>query len=204
MSSRGMNHVRVRICLLVLCTALALGPTGLAPAGVDPTPPSVVTVPLSALAVEDTTVTVAVLQDPMEPVHKMLELCESGLPVGDQEENREVAESLERLCRAIGRVTRGLEDPRHVLDAGDYVVTIPLHEPRGGLRAVLWKAATLDDAVAFVELLQGGKLRAVTVYSRYPRGGAGAPICSECPIKDLVFSAAGLKEQRGALERHVE
>lgn len=188
-------------CLVILWAPLVIGLTDLAPAGAGTTAPTVMTVPLSALAVDETTVTVAVLQDPMEPAHMMLELCESGLPVGDEEQNRDLAENLDRLCRAIERVTRGLEDPRHELEAGDYVVTIPLHERRGELRAVVWKAATLDDAVAFVELVQGGKLRAVTVYNRYPRGAATAPFCSECPIKDLVFSAAGLKEQRGVFER---
>lgn len=204
MTCPGSNGVRITRCLVILCAALVIGATAPAPGGADTTPPAVVTVPLSALAIDDTTVTVAVLQDPMEPVHMMLELCESGLPVGDEEENRDLMENLERLCRAIDRVTRGLEDPRHALEAGDYVVTIPLREPRGALRAVVWKAATLDDAVAFVELLQGGKLRAVTVYSRYPRSGSSAPVCSDCPIKDLVFSAAGLTEQRRAFERHVE
>ncbi len=197
----GSKAVRLAVCLALLCAPLATGLTDLEPAGAGTTAPAVMTVPLSALGVDETTVTVAVLQDPMEPVHLMLELCESGLPVGGEEDNRDLAENLERLCRTIERVTRGLEDPRHELEAGDYVVTIPLREPRGELRAVVWKAATLDDAVAFVELVQGGKLRAVTVYSRYPRGAAKAPLCSECPIKDLVFSAAGLKEQRGAFER---
>lgn len=194
--NRGVQFTR---CLVTLSAAFAIAASAPAPAVAETTPPAVVTLPLPALAVEEATVTVAVLQDPMEPVHMMLELCESGLPVGDEAENRELTESLERLCRAIGRVTRGLEDPRHALEAGEYVVTIPLREPRGALRAAVWKAARLDDAVAFVDLLQGGKLRGVTVYSRYPRGPEEAPLCSECPIKDLVFSAAGLKEQRGAL-----
>ncbi len=191
---------RVVIGLVFLCALLVVGGVDTGPAGAATQPPAVVTVPLSALAVDDTTVTVTVLQDPMEPVHMMLKLCESGLPVGDEEEDRDLAANLERLCRAIDRVTRGLEDPRHELEAGDYIVTIPLSEPRGSLHAVVWKASTLDDAVAFVELVQGGKLKAMTVYSRYPTTAKTAPSCSACPIKELVFSAAGLKGHRPALE----
>ncbi len=204
MRCRGSNDARIASWLIFLCAALVAGRADLAPASGATLPPAVVTVPVSALAVDDTTVTVTVLQDPMEPVHMMLELCESGLPVGEQEEDRDLAANLERLCRAIDRVTRGFEDPRHELETGDYVVTIPLREPRGTLHAVVWKASTLDDAVAFVELVQGGKLKALTVYSRYPNTAKKPSSCSACPIKELVFSAAGLKERRRTLERHAE
>jgi len=46
-----------------------------------------------------------------------------------------------------------------------------------------------------LSLLQGGNLKAIKVYTTIPWGSEPTTTCTECPIKELVFSAKGIKEQ---------
>ena len=55
--------------------------------------------------------------------------------------------------------------------------------------------------MAFVSLLQGGSLKALKVYATIPWGSDPTTPCTECPIKELVFSAKGIKEQLRELKK---
>jgi hypothetical protein len=94
------------------------------------------------------------------------------------------------------------ELPAHRIDPKGYVISVPLKEPREGIQAVVWNTATLDEAITFVDLLQGGKLKAVTVYSFIPWAAKEARDCVECPIKELVFHASSLKERLEILKNN--
>ena len=67
---------------------------------------------------------------------------------------------------------------------------------------MLWTTNSLDDAIAFVSLLQGGNLKAVKVYATIPWGSDPTATCTECPIKELVFSAKGIKDQLQELRKN--
>ena len=91
--------------------------------------------------------------------------------------------------------------PTQNLEPKEYVITVPLKSPFQGIEALLWSTKSLDDAISFVGLLQGGNLKAVKVYTTIPWGIETATTCTECPIKELVFSASGIKEQLQELKK---
>ena len=183
-------------CLLAV--ALVVQGEEVSRAGRVNPPVTQVTVPLSELAVSDATVTVAVAQDPLQPFRAVLGMCKEGAFDGDQQPAEDAAD-LRSICETVDQVVRGLERPPQELNVGSYLVRIPLLQAREGLRAVTWQTKTLDDAIAFVDLLQNNKLKAVNVSVRDPWATEGSSRCSECPIKELVFDAKGLKEHGGLL-----
>lgn len=202
--ARGMSHRdhRVRRASRVAVLVLALwAPAMPVPGQTTGGDEAVVaTIAVSGLALEDATVTVTALEDPLRPVTALLEMC--GAVEGDRrdQEDREITEHIRRVCQAIEQLTRAMEPPTHALKPEGYLVTIPLREPIGHIRAVLWRTSSLDEAIVFLDLLGGHKLRAVTAHRKVPPSSSQAPPCAECPIKDLVFSAASLRDDPRILE----
>lgn len=87
-----------------------------------------------------------------------------------------------------------MEQLAHRLDPKGYTIAVPLKTPFNGIQAVVWNTATLDEAITFVDLLHGGKLKAVKVYTFIPWAPRENRDCVECPIKELVFDASKLRE----------
>lgn len=156
---------------------------------------SLVSIPLSTLVVDQATATVSALHDPLSPMKTVLKLCQSDTLKDIHPEGDEVVEDIQKLCHTIDGLTRDMEIPTHTLQSGEYVVTVPLKEPQKNIQAVVWRAKTLDEAITFVDLLQNEKLKAVIVYPYAPWSSDPHKVCSECPIKDLVFHAAKIRDQ---------
>lgn len=161
------------------------------------------TLPLSALAVDEATVTVTVLQDPLESVKNILSMCQEGTLGGPGQEGADLGEDMRAFCKTVDQLTRGVGQPSHAMKPGSYLVTIPLKQPQGSMRSVTWRSVTLDDAITFLDLVQGGKLKAVNVYAFDPWSPNAFSGCTQCPIKDLVFQAKSIKQQQEILKQHL-
>ena len=182
--------------------ALFLGPILLpllSNAGQSDTQPKgkIVTIPLSVLDVEQATATISVMEEPYSSFNNLWEACQSNLPEDLEVEGEEdISEEVRRLCKmAEGFTKRYLPPPTHNIEPKAYVITVPLQSPFQKITALIWNARNLDDAIAFVSLLQSGNLKAVKVYAIMPWAEDPTTTCTECPIKELVFSAAGIKDQ---------
>ena len=162
----------------------------------SPTEGKVVSIPLSNLDVEQATATVSVLDDRQSSFQTLIDTCQSKLPDEFEIEGEDLSEEIKKLCQmAEGFSKRYLPPPTQRFEPKGYVISVPLKSPFQGIEALVWNTKNLDEAIAFVNLLQSGNLKAVKVYSTIPWAIDPATSCSECPIKELVFSATGLKEQ---------
>ena len=158
--------------------------------------PELLSIPISSMDVDQATATVSVLEQPHSPLSTVLRVCQDGISEEIEGEGKEIVEDVKELCKLVERFTKNIEQgPAHRFDPKGYVITVPLFASQGGVQAAVWRTDTLDEAITFVELLQSGKLKAVKVYTRIPWGPAKAKECSECPIKELIFQASGIKEQ---------
>lgn len=161
-----------------------------------------IVIPLASLDVEEATATVSVMPDNPSPMSTIFELCDSGVPEHSDPEIQEISEELKKWCRmAEGFSKKYVPPPAQQLQAQGYVITVPVKNPTRGVEAVLWNTKTLDDAIAFVDLLQSGKLKAVNVYASIPWSSEANGLCSKCPIKELVFHASGIREQLKSLQK---
>ena len=156
----------------------------------------IVTIPLSILDVEQATATISVMEEPYSSFNSLWEACQSKLPKDLEVEGEDISEEVRRLCKmAEGFSKRYLPPPTQHIEPKAYVITVPLQSPYQDITALIWNTKDLDDAIAFVSLLQSGNLKAVKVYANLPWAEDPMTTCTECPIKELVFSAAGIKEQ---------
>ena len=163
---------------------------------------SIVTIPLSIVDVDEATATISVMEEPLSSFNFFLEHCQSGLPEDFLEEDKDFSEDLKKFCELTEQLTKHyLPPPTQHLEPKGYVITVPLRSPYQGIEALLWTTNSLDDAIAFVSLLQGGNLKAMKVYATIPWGSEPTTTCTECPIKELVFSAKGIKDQLQELKR---
>ena len=153
-------------------------------------------IPVSSLDVNEATATVSVLSDNPSPLSTIFDLCQSGFPDNSESEYQEISEELKKWCRmAEGFTKKYVRAPAQHLQTQGFVITVPVTDEAHGIEAVLWKTNTLDDAMVFVDLLQSGKLKAVNVYGFLPWQSKTDRRCSQCPIKELVFHASGIREQ---------
>ncbi len=161
-----------------------------------PTTENTVSIPLAALDVNQATATVSVLQEPQSATNKLLDACQDNLPDEFVVEGHDLSEQIKKLCKmAKGFTRRYLDTPTHTLESKAYLMTIPLKHPEQDIHALTWKSATLDDALAFMTLLQSGNLQALKAYTRIPWGKETTQPCRECPITELVFNMAGMKAE---------
>ena len=156
---------------------------------------TIVTIPLSILDVEQATATISVMEEPHSSFNSLLEACQSKLPEDMKVEGKDISEEVRRLCKmAEGFTKRYLPPPTQHIEPKAYVITVPLQSPFHDITALIWNTKNLDDAISFVSLLQSGNLKAVKVYAIIPWAEDPRTTCTECPIKELVFSATGIKE----------
>ncbi len=161
-----------------------------------------VTIPLSIIDVDEATATISVLEEPMSSFNTFLKHCQSSLPEDFKEEGKDFTDDLKKFCELTEKFAkRYLSPPTQHLEPKEYVITVPLKSPYQGIEALLWTTKSLDDAITFVSLLQGGNLKAIRVYTTIPWGSEPTTTCTECPIKELVFSAKGFKEQLHELKK---
>lgn len=200
MEQAGEGNPRWKVARFVAILAILLWP-GVVMAvnpstekATDKTSETVISVPLPSLVLDEATVTVSVLQDPRP---NFMGLCTPELlrELGFEEED--LAGQVRKICRTAEKLTKNLEQPTHELNPRRYVVTVPLTEPRGAMRSVLWTSHSLDEAITFLDLLQSKKVKAVNVFATVPWSTEAADTCVECPIKDLVFHAGKIKDSEG-------
>ncbi len=162
----------------------------------------IVTIPLSIVDVDEATATISVMDEPLSSFNTFLKHCQSGLPDDFLQEDKDYSGDLKKFCEFTEQITKQyLPPPTQHLRPKGYVITVPLKSPYQGIEALLWTTNNLDDAIAFVSLLQGQNLKAMKVYATIPWGSEPTTTCTECPIKELVFSAKGIKEQLQELKR---
>ena len=155
-----------------------------------------IAIPVSALNVEEAVATVSVLQDPEDSTHSFLGICESKVLKGIEVEGEDIQALLQKLCGVMKQLSREKSLPEQKLMANSYRIAVPLREPEQNVRAVTWTAKSLDDALAFVELLKSGKLKGLKALTRIPwDSDDSAQSCTECPISDLIFGIEGIKER---------
>lgn len=178
-------------CLIGIPGTLALGQA--LPESEDGT----ILLPLETLDVDQATATVSVLQEPDSPLQTLLETCQTSLPDQVIIEGKDMSEEAKAFCRTVQRfMRRHSTPPAHTLESKGYVISVPLKSPYQGIHSLSWYTLNLDDAIAFVSLLQSGNLRAVKVYTTVPWSSTPTVPCSACPIKELVFSITGMKQYR--------
>ena len=160
-----------------------------------------VTIPLSLVDVDEATATISVMDDPLASFNTFLKHCQSGVPEVYFDDDKDFSEDLKKFCELTEQLTKHyLPPPTQHLKPKGYVISVPLTSRHNDIEALLWTTNNLDDAIAFVSLLQGGNLKAVKVYATIPWGPNPATPCRECPIKELVFSAKGIKDQLRELQ----
>lgn len=161
----------------------------------------VIMIPVSSLASENATTTVSVLRDAIVPANRLLDFCEPDQK-HPQGEKGETDKQSKVICQLLEGFVKQLDTPRNEFQASDYLVTIPLKQPYDGVEAVTWTSKNLEGAIAFMDVVQGGRLKGVNVSS-----SSGSSInerekqsCLACPIKDLIFHAASISEHKEFLE----
>ena len=108
---------------------------------------------------------------------------------------------MKKICTLVKRMLpQSVENPVQDLDPQEYRISVPLNIPRQEMQSVVWVAHSIDQAIAFVHLLQNGALQAVTVYERIPWSASPTKPCSACPIKELIFHARHMKKQLELLQ----
>lgn len=161
---------------------------------------TVLMIPVSALASDNATTTVSVLRDSLASANTIFDLCQSDQKEQPQGEKGEITKQAKGLCQLFEGFVKDLDTPRNEFQASDYLVTVPLKQRQGEVEAVTWTSKNLEGAIAFMDVLQGGRLKGVNVYSSYPSARNEDEPCSACPIKDLIFHAASIKEHKEFLE----
>lgn len=159
-----------------------------------------VSIPLDSLDIHEAVATVSVLDDPQSSLDSLLGLCDSDLAGTFRVEEEDLRGALKKLCGMVEGLINKLEPPPQEITPRLFLIQVPLKQPFQAIRAVTWKATSLDDAMTFIELLKDGRLQAVKVYSTIPWSENPTQLCSECPIKDLVFRLDAIKEKRHLLE----
>ena len=177
-------------------------PPSLASPSVSTLKENVVTIPLSIVNVDEATATISVMEEPSSSFQTFLKHCQGGWPQEFPNEGQDFSDDLKKFCELTEQITKHyLPPPAQHLDPKGYVITVPLRSPYNEIEALLWTTTSLDDAIAFVSLLQGGHLKAMKVYATIPWASDPTRTCTECPIKELVFSAKGIKEQLQELKK---
>ncbi|RMH06869.1 MAG: hypothetical protein D6704_06210 [Nitrospirae bacterium] len=155
-----------------------------------------VSIPLSNLDVEQATATVSVLDEARPSLKPLTTWCD---PDKVQMEGEQARSLIKALCDALRRTVAEDRPPFHRMTPRLYRVTVPLREPLDHIQAVTWNAPSLEEAITFVELLEKGKLKGVRVYTTIPWLESHKQPCRECPIKELIFYAGRIKDQRAIL-----
>ena len=192
---------RVFLFITIISTSLFIALSGSAQSNSNQKG-KVVTIPLSIVDVDEATATISVMDEPLSSFNTFLKHCQTDLPEDFLREDKDFSGDLKKFCELTEQLTKQyLPPPTQHLKPKGYVITVPLRSPYQGIKALLWTTNSLDDAIAFVSLLQGGNLKALKVYATIPWESEPAATCTECPIKELVFSAKGIKEQLQKLKK---
>lgn len=203
MSHRVMNVLRSKAsCRVVILCMIALGLVAIpiVSKAADDTKAQLVSIPLSSLDVKEAVATVSVLEDPQSSLDSLLGVCESDFIGKLEVEGEDIQGVIKKLCGMMKGLAKNLEPPPHEVATNVFVIHVPLNQPHQAIRAVTWKAKSLDDAITFIDLLKDGRLKAVKVYSSIPWSANPSQPCSECPVKDLVFRLEAIKNKRHLLE----
>jgi len=162
--------------------------------------PQLVSIPLTSLDIQEAVATVSVLEDPNSPVDSLMGICDSEFVKKLQVEGEDVQGAIQKLCGMMKGLAKDVMPPPKGMTSNTYVLSVPLKQPQGHIRAITWKAESLDEALKFVELLKDGHLKAVKVFSSIPWSSNPMQPCAECPVKDLVFRVDALKDKRHLME----
>jgi len=162
--------------------------------------PQLIAIPLTALDIPEAVATVSVLEDPDSPVDSLMGICDSEFVKKLQVEGEDIQGTIQKLCGMMKGLAKEVMPPPKGVTSNTYVLSVPLKQPQGQIRAITWKAESLDDALTFVELLKDGHLKAVKVFSSIPWSSNPTQPCAECPVKDLVFRIDAIKDKRHLLK----
>ncbi len=158
-----------------------------------------VMIPTSSMASDKATVTVSVLRETSASANQLLDFCQSDPDSHPQEETTRQSRF---LCQLLEGLVTQLNAPRHEFQGSEYLVTIPLTQPREGVEAVTWTSRDLDGAITFLDVVQGGTLKGVRI--SLPSGTKDPKVdrssCQACPIQDLIFQAAAIRDHKAFLE----
>jgi len=133
-------------------------------------------------------------------VDSLADVCQSDFVRQLQIEGEDIQGAIKKVCGMMEGLIQKLEPPPQEVAPKVFLIHVPLKQPYQAIRAVTWKAKSLDEAMAFIELLKDGRLKAVKVLSSIPWSDHPAQPCSECPVKDLVFRLDAMKGKRHLLE----
>lgn len=162
--------------------------------------PQLIAIPLTALDIPEAVATVSVLEDPDSPVASLMGICDSEFVKKLQVEGEDIQGAIQKLCGMMKGLAKEITPSPKGVTSNSYFLSVPLKQPQGHIRAITWKAESLDDALTFVELLKNGHLKAVKVFSSIPWSSNPTKPCAECPVKELVFRVDALKDKRHRLE----
>jgi hypothetical protein len=197
----SLSGRRFCLCISLIFTLSFIAFSGAAQLDLKPKA-KIVTIPLSIVDVDEATATISVLEEPLSSFNAFLKNCQSSLPEDFQKEDKDFSDDLKKFCEITEQFAkRYLPPPTQHLEPKGYVITVPLKSPYQRIEALLWTTKSLDDAISFVSLLQGGHLKAIKVYTTIPWEFDPTRTCTECPIKELVFSAKGIKEHLQELKK---
>ncbi len=194
--SRRMMGLVGMVCLMAAVIVQTVPP---ARAGGD-SKPRLIAIPLASLDIREAVATVSVLEDPESPVDSLMSICDSEFVKKLQVEGEDIQGAIRKLCGMMKGLAKEVTPQPQGVTSNTYVLSVPLKQPQGPIRAITWKAESLDDALTFVELLKDGRLKAVKVFSSIPWSSNPSQPCSECPVKDLVFRVDAIQDKRHILE----
>ena len=98
------------------------------------------------------------------------------IPKDFAKEDKDFAEDVGKFCEMTKFFAqRYSPQPNQHLEPKEYLITVPLKSPYQDIQALLWSTTSLDDAIDFITLLQGGNLKALKVYPQRFPGGQGPP-----------------------------
>ncbi len=162
--------------------------------------PQLITILLTALDIPEAVATVSVLEDPDSPVASLMGICDSEFVKKLQVEGEDIQGAIQKLCGMMKGLAKEITPLPKGVTSNSYFLSVPLKQPQGHIRAITWKAESLDDALTFVELLKNGHLKAVKVLSSIPWSSNPTQPCAECPVKNLVFRVDAIKDKRHLLK----
>lgn len=99
------------------------------------------------------------------------------------------------------------------IESGYYTVLLPLSQPQGDVRSLYWGADTIEEALTFIRLLQGGKIAQLRVEAYAdelrrdadPRPGeAELRACSVERIKEFLTPCKDCFVVEWVFEGHIE
>ena len=199
MRLRHSRRTKGLIWVAILAAVITAQGALVAVAGGDPKP-QLVSIPLTSLDIQEAVATVSVLEDPDSPVDSLMGICDSEFVKKLQVEGEDIQGAIQKLCGMMKGLAKEITPPPKGVTSNTYVLSVPLKQPQGHIRAITWKAESLDDALTFVELLKDGHLKAVKVFSSIPWSSNPTQPCAECPVKDLVFRVDAIKDKRHHLK----